>query len=107
VARRADVRSVAPVPAPAPPAAWRVDGLDGVALLECAARPPLPEATLTAAEAAVAALAAEGLGNAEIGRRRGTSPRTVANQLGSSYRKLGGASRTTLQARLPGRGGAR
>jgi DNA-binding NarL/FixJ family response regulator len=60
----------------------------------------LPADRLTSAEIAVAELAVAGLGNAEIGRRRGTSERTVANQLASIYRKLGVGSRTELVAHL-------
>lgn len=51
---------------------------------------------LTTAEVAVAKLAREGLSNAEIGKIRGTSPRTVANQLARIYRKLGVGSRLGL-----------
>jgi DNA-binding CsgD family transcriptional regulator len=61
---------------------------------------------LTAAEAAVMALAAAGLANEEIARARGRSPRTVANQLASAYRKLGVGSRSELVARLAGVGAA-
>ena len=53
-------------------------------------------ALLTESERAVAKLAREGLSNAEIGRLRGTSPRTVANQLARIYRKLGVGSRLGL-----------
>jgi DNA-binding CsgD family transcriptional regulator len=60
--------------------------------------------TLTAAEAAVAREAVAGRSNAEIARRRGSSPRTVANQLASAYRKLGVVSRAELAARLIGDG---
>lgn len=51
---------------------------------------------MTAAERAVARAAMDGLTNAEIARRRGTSPRTVANQLFSVFRKLGISSRREL-----------
>jgi DNA-binding CsgD family transcriptional regulator len=54
----------------------------------------LPE--LTAAESAVARLAADGLSNAEIGRIRETSERTIANQLASIYKKLRVGSRVEL-----------
>jgi DNA-binding CsgD family transcriptional regulator len=53
---------------------------------------------LTPAEEAVAALAAAGLSNGDIARERSSSPRTVANQLASVFRKLGVASRLELYA---------
>ncbi len=55
---------------------------------------------LSAAEVQVANDAATGLSNAAIGKKRSRSPRTVANQLASIYRKLGVASRAELAARL-------
>jgi DNA-binding CsgD family transcriptional regulator len=55
---------------------------------------------LTPVERHVASLAAEGLSNAEIGRRRGTAERTVANQMASILRKLNVGSRYHLAARL-------
>lgn len=54
---------------------------------------------LTDAEADVARLAIEGLSNAEIAKRRGTSLRTVANQMASILGKLGMQSRRELAAR--------
>ncbi|MFW6050714.1 MAG: response regulator transcription factor [Myxococcota bacterium] len=48
---------------------------------------------LTRAEQDVVAHLLEGASNAEIARRRGTSPRTVANQLACVFRKLGVSSR--------------
>jgi DNA-binding CsgD family transcriptional regulator len=56
-------------------------------------------AALTQSEHAVAALAASGLSNAAIARRRRCSVRTVANQLSSVYEKLGLKSRRELRAR--------
>ena len=56
--------------------------------------------TLTEAEAEVAELALRGLSNREIADARGTSERTVANQLASVYRKLDVHSRAELAARL-------
>jgi DNA-binding CsgD family transcriptional regulator len=58
---------------------------------------------LTPGERQVVRLAAEGLSNAAIARRRGRSPRTVANQLAAAYRKLGITSRRELQALREGR----
>ena len=57
---------------------------------------------LTSAERAVTKLVLSGKSNSEIARQRGTSPRTVANQLASLYRKLGVRSRRELTARLAG-----
>jgi DNA-binding CsgD family transcriptional regulator len=59
-----------------------------------------PLAKLTPVERQVAILAATGRTNAEIGRRRGTSERTVANQMASILRKVGVGSRYHLTARL-------
>jgi DNA-binding NarL/FixJ family response regulator len=53
-------------------------------------------ASLTESEAAVAQAIARGQSDAEIARRRGTSPRTVARQAQSIYRKLGVSSRREL-----------
>ncbi len=55
---------------------------------------------LSAAERQVAADAASGLSNAAIAKKRGRSPRTIANQLASIYRKLKVASRAELATRL-------
>lgn len=52
--------------------------------------------SLSDAEREVAALALAGLSNSEIGRRRGTSGRTVANQMATIFRKLGVSSRNEL-----------
>jgi len=53
--------------------------------------------SLTAAERAVAALAAQGLSNRSIAELRGCSTHTVANQLSAVYDKLGGVSRRALR----------
>src|SRR5262245_23324332 len=53
-------------------------------------------AELTTAEREVARLVAMGYSNAEIGRARGASARTVANQLAAIFRKLGVGSRVEL-----------
>jgi DNA-binding CsgD family transcriptional regulator len=88
--------------APRDLSAGRFDvGMDEYAILEWPiAAPPEPPAGLTAAEGAVAALAAEGLSNAEIARRRGTALRTVANQMASIFAKLAVGSRHELAIRL-------
>jgi DNA-binding CsgD family transcriptional regulator len=55
---------------------------------------------LTVAEYGVVRLILEGLSNAEIARARGSSPRTVANQIAAVFRKLGVRSRAELAAKL-------
>jgi DNA-binding CsgD family transcriptional regulator len=65
----------------------------------------LPKA-LSSAEAAVVRLLVEGLSHAEIARVRGTSRRTVANQLGASFRKLHVSGRIQLLAELVQRAAA-
>jgi DNA-binding CsgD family transcriptional regulator len=68
---------------------------------------PLPSArdvpgtsSLTPAERAVVELAASGLSNAAIARRRQSTPRTIANQLAAAYKKLGVGSRRELRAKF-------
>lgn len=53
-------------------------------------------AALSPAERDVVAQILEGRSNADIARARGTSPRTVANQIQSLFRKLGVGSRAEL-----------
>lgn len=60
---------------------------------------PLPS-SLSAGEREVVALVIAGASNREIAAIRGTSERTVANQLRSTYRKLGVFSRAGLLAKL-------
>jgi DNA-binding NarL/FixJ family response regulator len=55
---------------------------------------------LTPAERQVALAVLAGLSNADIARMRGSSPRTVANQLAALFRKLGVHSRAELAARV-------
>jgi DNA-binding CsgD family transcriptional regulator len=110
-ARKSGDAPSAPPPAPpsfpAEPASSRQTkvatftiGADEFAVLSV----PLDDGSLTAAlseaEREVAMLAAKGMKNAEIARRRGTSTRTVANQMASILRKLGVSSRYALAARL-------
>jgi DNA-binding CsgD family transcriptional regulator len=62
---------------------------------------PLPQRdTLTSAEREVVDLALRGESNAEVARSRGTSVRTVANQMASAFRKLGIGSRGELIGRF-------
>jgi DNA-binding NarL/FixJ family response regulator len=79
-------------------------GTDEYALLEWPLPEPPPPAGFTAAERGVLELLRAGLGNAQIAAARGTSPRTVANQIASIFRKLGVGSRSELFARLSAAG---
>ena len=55
---------------------------------------------LTPAEQTVLKLVLEARSNRDIAKQRGTSERTVANQLASIFRKTGTRSRAELVARL-------
>jgi DNA-binding NarL/FixJ family response regulator len=55
---------------------------------------------LSSAERDVVGLALAGHANAEIARARGTSSRTIANQLAKVFRKLGISGRTALASQL-------
>lgn len=74
-------------------------GDDELLVLELSAARGLPPG-LTKAEQEVARLVCEGLSNIAIAERRGTSARTVANQLARVFEKLGVSSRVELQARF-------
>jgi DNA-binding CsgD family transcriptional regulator len=58
---------------------------------------------LTAQEAQIARLAADGLSNPDIGTRLFLSPRTVQYHLGKVFTKLGITSRGQLSRTLSGR----
>lgn len=62
-------------------------------------RPALP-ATLSAAEREVALALLEGKSNSEIAAARSTSVRTVANQVGAMFRKLGVHSRPEFMVKI-------
>jgi DNA-binding NarL/FixJ family response regulator len=62
--------------------------------------PPALPNSLSEAERDVAVAVLEGLSNTEIATARGTSARTVANQMASLLRKLGARSRTEAVAAL-------
>ncbi len=100
--RKSDIPEIGP---PAGLVAWHLHLGDGeeLALFEFATSDSCQRATgVTAAERVVLRLAAAGLSNAEIAARRRVSPRTVANQIASLFRKLGVHSRLELQAWLAG-----
>lgn len=85
-----------PVAAPtvhAPPVEVRYPA--GFRALGCSAR-------LSPAETEVALLALSGHTNSQIAEKRGTSSRTVANQMASLLRKLGLSSRRELAVRYYG-----
>lgn len=60
----------------------------------------LLRAALSDAEREVTRLLVEGRTHSQMARVRNTSPRTIANQLGSSFRKLGVSGRTALVSKL-------
>lgn len=78
-----------------------LNGVRGLVIELPADELELPD-SLTDAEKEVVALVAQGLSNEEIGKARGRSARTIANQLAAVYRKLGVFSRTELLAKLTG-----
>jgi DNA-binding NarL/FixJ family response regulator len=88
-------------------AAQRVDltvGSEEVsALVLPSLRNELSASGLTRSEEVVAAAVCRGESNEQIARTRGTSARTVANQLASIFRKVGVRSRSELIARISGR----
>lgn len=59
---------------------------------------PAPRAQLTEAERDVALAVTRGLSNAQIGRLRNASPRTIANQVAAIMKKLEVSSRVELAA---------
>lgn len=72
---------------------------DYVVLSYALPEPRLPP-SFTAAERAVACSLLRGMTNREIARERGSSTRTIANQVAAIFRKLGVASRIELAERL-------
>lgn len=73
-------------------------GGESLVVVSLPAHDPERARQLGRAELAVARDAVAGLSNAAIARRRGRSPRTIANQLSAIYRKLGISSRAELAA---------
>lgn len=86
--------------------AWRLDlEEDAFALLELPVSAAPAHSVgwrLSRAEQEVVELVLAGLVNAEIARRRGTSARTVANQIASIFRKTGARSRAEVCALAAG-----
>jgi DNA-binding NarL/FixJ family response regulator len=93
-------RDVLPVPRELTAARFAVDG-DEYALLSFVcerhqAHDPEPVLALTTAEQAVLHLLRDGLSNQEIARIRRTSVRTVGNQVGVIYKKIGASGRRQI-----------
>lgn len=79
-------------------AALLAGGADEFAVISWPTAGAPPRLPLSVAEQEVVRLLGEGRSNAEIARVRGTSTRTVANQLTSIFRKSGVHSRFELLA---------
>ena len=80
-----------------------LEGEQLVVLSHPIADPASPEFDrLSQAEREVVRLVLDGLSQAQIATLRGTSPRTVAKQLESAYRRLGIGSRAELVVLLAG-----
>ena len=75
-------------------------GEEEFAVLSFPVAPRALPSTLTAAEHTVLRAMLRGESNGEIGKNRGTSTRTVANQVQAIFRKLGVHSRAELSALL-------
>jgi DNA-binding CsgD family transcriptional regulator len=88
-------------PIPVPPDLQALESEDGEVMVLSFSLRKGPVASLSPAESAVAAHLLDGRTNAEIARLRGTSERTVANQVASLYRKLGVKSRLELLVLAP------
>jgi DNA-binding CsgD family transcriptional regulator len=75
---------------------------DELLLIRVLTEDSLAERTLrlTPSEQAVVALAVAGHSNGAIAAARGSSPRTIANQLAAAYQKLGLSGRRELRAGL-------
>lgn len=78
------------------------DGCGDYAVLSFSLSPADFPKSLSHAEREVASAIAAGCSNAAVARRRGTSVRTVENQIYGIFRKLGIGSRSELAAYLGG-----
>jgi DNA-binding NarL/FixJ family response regulator len=87
-----------------PPSEFTVEllqvGEDEFGVFSWSADAPGAAESLTTAEQQVLRLVARGASNAEIAAMRGTSARTVANQVAGLLRKLGAGSRFHLIGRF-------
>lgn len=75
---------------------WTIDPGDGVVAVVSAPARPAVSLELTRAERDIVDGIARGERNRAIARRRGTSERTVANQIAALFAKLGVVSRAEL-----------
>jgi DNA-binding NarL/FixJ family response regulator len=81
--------------------ASRLDiGGETLAVFSFPLSPPMLPSSLSDAERQVAVALLEGLSNGEIAAARGTTARTVANQVASLLKKLGARSRAEAVAVL-------
>ncbi len=80
--------------------------VEGVELRVWTKPSPRPPVKLTESEAEVYQALLAGASNTQIARKRGTSPRTVAHQVGAIFSKLGVSSRQELLAARERRGEA-
>lgn len=78
-----------------------IGGVEAPVAVVAADAPELP-GSFTESEREVARLLLQGPSNREIASARGTTPRTIANQLASMYAKMGVNSREELVAHLLG-----
>jgi DNA-binding CsgD family transcriptional regulator len=81
-----------------PPDPQALQSEDGEVVILSFAIPDGEPSALSPVESEVVALVLQGHSNSEIARLRGTSVRTVANQVASVFRKLGVRSRLELVA---------
>jgi DNA-binding NarL/FixJ family response regulator len=93
--RRATPRSDSTPPPALRAATHRLRGTEYLVLSYETGSPELPD-SLTRAQRELARAVMRGKSNPEIAAERGTSPRTVANQLQAVYDKLGVRSRLEL-----------
>jgi len=96
---RVAARPAMPVPSDLRAARFCARGIEYTVLSYAVTAPQFP-AGLTAAERAVLKGILQGGSNVEIAEARGTSPRTIANQVKSLFAKLGVHSRAELIAAL-------
>ena len=81
--------------------AWRVQGdRDEYIVISMASVDSWVGDRLTAAERNVLEALIRGCSNLEIARERGTSPRTIANQVASIFRKFEVVSRAELMVKV-------
>lgn len=100
VRQRAGCASSLAIVAAAASGNWDPDAAERLARELRGGRRVAPLRELTPSERDVVAAVIEGMHTTEIAEQRGSSARTVANQLANVYRKLGVVSRRELVARV-------